>query len=111
MFIYHGSFLPSVTKFIFDTDLPMDLVGIKNYKKDENAEYVPTHSPKKDDVVLIPFTTGSTGNPKGAILTYELLKSQLDACEKLTVEIRKEKKKGEANEQKREAKRKTEVGK
>ncbi len=56
--------------------------------KDKKAEYF---EPDKDDVAVILYTSGTTGNPKGVMLTFDNLYSNIEGIVKANVATKEDK--------------------
>lgn len=60
-------------------DLPLKVIDLTQLPKNPPAVEPQFPNPKPDDVAVLLYTSGSTGLPKGVLLTYENLQSDVDA--------------------------------
>ncbi len=62
-------------------DLPLKVVDLSQFPKTPPAAITPRFpSPSSEDVAVLLYTSGSTGLPKGVMLTYGNLQSNVDAA-------------------------------
>ena len=61
-------------------DLPLNVIDLTQLPKNPPKIEPQFPSPKPDDVAVLLYTSGSTGLPKGVLLTYENLQSDVDAA-------------------------------
>ncbi|XP_061685416.1 long-chain-fatty-acid--CoA ligase 1a [Syngnathoides biaculeatus] len=62
----------------------VDILSLKEFEGLGKANYQDPKPPKPEDLALICFTSGTTGNPKGAILTHRNIISNTAAFLKIT---------------------------
>ncbi|XP_077426928.1 long-chain-fatty-acid--CoA ligase 1a isoform X2 [Vanacampus margaritifer] len=62
----------------------VDIVSLKEFEDLGKANYQDPMPPKPEDIALVCFTSGTTGNPKGAILTHGNIISNTSAFLKIT---------------------------
>lgn len=96
MILDYGSDKGGTVKMIvlmeaFDDDLVkhgkeagIDITSFKDFEALGKVNHQKTQPPKADDLALICFTSGTTGNPKGAMLTHENVISNTAAFIKIT---------------------------
>ncbi|XP_047434406.1 long-chain-fatty-acid--CoA ligase 1a isoform X2 [Mugil cephalus] len=62
----------------------IEILSLKEFEALGKANHQKPQPPKKEDLALICFTSGTTGNPKGAMLTHENVVSNTAAFIKIT---------------------------
>ncbi|XP_047434405.1 long-chain-fatty-acid--CoA ligase 1a isoform X1 [Mugil cephalus] len=67
----------------------IEILSLKEFEALGKANHQKPQPPKKEDLALICFTSGTTGNPKGAMLTHENVVSNTAAFIKITQGILK----------------------
>ena len=60
-------------------DLPLNVIDLTQLPKNPPKIEPQFPNPRPDDVAVLLYTSGSTGLPKGVLLTYENLQSDVDA--------------------------------
>ncbi|XP_072318579.1 long-chain-fatty-acid--CoA ligase 1a isoform X3 [Eucyclogobius newberryi] len=96
LILEHGSTKGGTVKTVvlieaFDDDLVklgtesgIDIMSLKDFEDLGHANHQNPQPPKSEDLALICFTSGTTGNPKGAMLTHENVISNTAAFIKMT---------------------------
>lgn len=61
-------------------DLPLKIVDVLELPRSPAVMPPPTAAPRADDLAVLMYTSGTSGLPKGVMLTYNNLQSDVDAC-------------------------------